>query len=37
MDYKKEIIEMIKKIKSEKFLCQIYTIVKIHIEKYEEQ
>ena len=33
MDYKQKIISMIEQIESERFLRQIWTILKIHIEK----
>lgn len=33
MNYKKELIKMIRKLKSEAFLRQIYIIVKRHFEK----
>ncbi len=33
MDYKQKIISMIEQISNERFLCQIWTILKIHIEK----
>lgn len=35
MDYKQRIISMIEQINNERFLRQIWTILKIHIEKKE--
>lgn len=31
--YRKAILDMLLKIESERFLCQIYTILQIHMEK----